>query len=386
VINASLAGVVRAATESGRFRQVLGALHGIEGVLADDLVDLTAQPAGFLERLVRTPSAILGSCRYKLLPGDVDRALEVLRRRQVSAFVYIGGNDSADTSHQLAEAARAAGYDLAVVGVPKTIDNDHPEKDHCPGYGSAARFLALAAMEVGADTRAMCRSDPVRVIEVMGRHAGWLAAASALGRERPEDAPHLVLLPERPHSEEAILSAVSAAHHAHGYAVVVLSENQPDPTGAVLGSAGGPRYVVAFGHPYHDSPGLHKANRIREDKGLRARYDKPGALQKTSMAAASTVDHEEAERCGRAAVRLALDGRTDQMVILVREDGPGYRCRTASVPLTAIANRQRRLPDAFIDPRGMMPSAAFRGYALPLLGDPLPELARLQRLPGALRL
>ncbi len=377
MVNTSLAGVIRAALESGRFRRVLGMLHGIEGLLADDLVDLAAQPASFLERLAQTPSAALGSCRYKLQPDDPERALEVLRRHEAGVFIYIGGNDSADTAHRVARAARTASYDLAVLGVPKTIDNDLPETDHCPGYGSAARFLALATRWVGADTRAMRRTDPVRIIEVMGRHAGWLAAASALGREQEGDAPHVVLVPERPLALETILAAVQSAYRASGFAVVVLCENQPDETGAVLGARGGPRYVDPFGHAYYDSPGLYLATQVQERLGLRARYDKPGALQKTFMAAASSVDLEEAERCGRAAVELALGGHSDEMVILLRDDGPHYHCRTGAAPLEVIANRQKRLPEAFIRPDGLGPSAAFLDYARPLIGEPLPLLARL---------
>ena len=376
-INASLAGVIDAAIASGRFGRVLGARHGIEGVLGDDLVDLAAQPAAFHKRLRRTPSAALGSCRYKLRPDDPERALETLRRHDVSTFVYIGGNDSADTSHQIALAAQRAGYDLAVIGVPKTIDNDLPETDHCPGYGSAARFVALAAREIGADTSAMRRSDPVRIVEVMGRHAGWLAAAAVLGRERPGDAPHLVLVPERPQSTDQILVAIGETYRECGFVVIVLSENQPDVDGTVLGSGGAPRYVDPFGHAYYDSPGQHLAQRVQEVLGLRARYDKPGALQKTSMAAASRVDLEEAEACGRDAVARALGGHSDEMIVLLREDGDVYACRTASVPLEKIANRQKLLPEAFLDEAGRLPSQAFIDYALPLLGDPLPSLARL---------
>src|SRR5581483_10156520 len=258
-----------------------------------------------------------------------------------------------------------------------TIDNDLVETDHCPGYGSAARFVALATQGVGIDTRATRRSDPVRVLEVMGRHAGWLAAAAALGREEADDAPHLVLLPERPLALEAVLEGVQAAWRAHGYAVVVLSENQPDPRGRVLGASGAPRYVDAFGHAYYDSPGLFLAGEVQARLGLRARYDKPGALQKSFMAAASVVDLEEAERCGRAAVELALGGHSDEMVILLRDDGPHYHCRTGAAPLEVIANRQKRLPEAFIRPDGLGPSAAFLDYARPLIGEPLPLLARL---------
>ena len=187
VINRSLARDHPGRT--GRRRAVgpiVGLRHGIEGLLAGEYVDLRRQPPDFLEALAETPSSILGSCRYRLADDDLDRALAALRALDARYFLYIGGNDSADTTHRLAEAARASGYDLACVGVPKTVDNDLVAMDHSPGYGSAARFLALAAMEASRDTEAMRRSDPVKILEVAGRHAGWLAAASALGRRSPK--------------------------------------------------------------------------------------------------------------------------------------------------------------------------------------------------------
>ena len=250
VINASLAGVVRTALgdDTGAIDGIYGARHGIEGVLRRDLLDLRRQPAGVWDRLAATPSAALGSCRYKLQPGDAERAVGILRDLGVRFFVYIGGNDSADTAHQLAAATAAMEYDLRVICVPKTIDNDLPETDHCPGYGSAGRFLALATMDSALCTAAMPDHYPVKLIEVMGRDAGWLAATSALGKGREDDPPHLIYFPERPLSPERFLQDVTRMHKRYGYVVAVVAETVKDEQGRSLGALGS-QGTDAFGHP-----------------------------------------------------------------------------------------------------------------------------------------
>jgi ATP-dependent phosphofructokinase / diphosphate-dependent phosphofructokinase len=378
VINRTLAGAIEQALAAGdAVGPIVGLRHGIEGLLAGDVVDLRRQGPTFLDDLKETPSSVLGSCRYKLKDEDLDRALDALKRLDARAFVYIGGNDSADTTHRLALASRHAGMDLACVGAPKTVDNDLVEMDHSPGYGSAARFLAVAAMEASRDTEAMRRSDPVKILEVAGRHAGWLAAASSLGRRAEDEGPHLVYVPERPVSAEAILADVAAVHAAHGHVVLVLSENQPDPSGTVLGSGGEPRFVDAFGHAYFDSPAEFLVREVRARLELRARWEKYGTLQRMAIAYRSRTDAEEALAVGREAARLALAGETDVMAVLRRESDEPYRCTLGTAPLASIANAQRVLPPEMVpDPRGGA-TAAFRRYALPLLGDPLPRHARV---------
>jgi 6-phosphofructokinase 1 len=378
VINASLYGVTDEALKSGQFSRVLGALHGVEGILGNQIADLGGEQPDQLSLLRDTPAAALGSCRYKLRDDDLHAILDVFRAQDVRVFVYAGGNDSADTAHRVAAAAAHAGYDLRVLGVPKTVDNDLPVTDHCPGYGSAARFAALASLGAGRDTEAMRRTDPVKIVEVMGRYAGWLAAGAALGRRDTEDAPHLVYVPEQPVPVEAILADVERVHRELGFAVVVLCENQPDASGRVLGAEGTPHHVDAFGHAYFESPAVFLAQRIQDVLGLRARYDKPGSVQRSFPGCVSSIDRLEAEQVGRDAVRAALAGETDQMVVLSRDpDGP-YRCRTGLAPLQAIANQQKLVPAEFYDARLRLPTEAFRAYALPLIGDPLPPLARLR--------
>jgi 6-phosphofructokinase 1 len=383
VINASLVGAVRAALASDAVDGIYGARHGIEGVLHRDLIDLRAESPATWDTLLTTPSAALGSCRYKLSPDDPERALAVLRALQVRHLLYIGGNDSADTSHRIALAAQTASYDLNVICVPKTIDNDLPLTDHCPGYGSAARFIAQAVMDSALCTEAIPDHYPVKIIEVMGRDAGWLAAAAALGKVRPEDAPHLIYAPERPFARERFLADVRALHRAVGYVVVVVAETVRDTDGAPLGAIGH-QGADAFGHHLLNGAAQALVALVREELGLRARFDKPGDLQRMSAAHVSTTDREEAHAAGVAAVRAALAGESDRMVTLERTPGPDYACTTGLAALDAVANHVRPLPDDYLDGAGTGVTPAFHAYASPLVGAPLPRHGRLGgvALPG----
>jgi 6-phosphofructokinase 1 len=372
VINASLAGVVAQSRAEG-FSRVLGMRNGVLGALREDFVDLSDLDEPSLDQLRRTPSAALGSCRYKLKSEDPARIAELFRARDVSAFVYIGGNDSADTALNVANAADG----LAVVGVPKTIDNDLPGTDHCPGYGSAARFLAQVTRETALDTLAMRATDPIRLIEVMGRHAGWLPGAAWLARQSDADAPHLVYVPERPRSVEGIAEDVRRVFSELGWCVIVLCENQPTPDGRVIGASGEPRWVDAFGHAYYESPAQWLARYLQGQLKVRVRFDKPGTIQRMATAYVSTSDRAEAEIVGRQAVKLAAAGTSGVMVSLEREAGRMYRVTTGTTPLEVVANEQRRLPDAFVNADGNGLTSAFVDYAAPLIGEPLPEFLRL---------
>jgi 6-phosphofructokinase len=351
--------------------------YGVQGALERQLVDFTKLTDPDLERLKHTPSAALGSCRYKLRLGDADRLAALCRAEGVEAFVYIGGNDSADTAAQIAQSASASGLDLCVVGVPKTIDNDLPATDHCPGYGSAARFVAQVTRETALDTRAMRHTDPIRLIEVMGRHAGWLPGAAWLARQNADDAPHLVYVPERPRSVEQILVDVKQAFQTFGWCVVVLCENQPTPDGRVIGAVGEPRWTDAFGHPYYDSPAQWLAQRLQAELGVRVRFDNPGTIQRMATAYVSTSDRVEAEQVGRAAVGLAVAGTSGVMVTLERQAGAQYRVQTGTVALSIVANQQKRLPDEFVAADGNGMTDAFVAYATPLIGEPLPDFQRV---------
>jgi 6-phosphofructokinase len=383
VINASLVGAAREAMATGEIGGIFGARYGIEGVLNGDLIDLRAQPEDLSETLARTPSAALGSCRYRLRAGDAERALGVLRRYDVRYFLYIGGNDSADTALQLASAAEAASYDLRVLCIPKTIDNDLPDTDHCPGYGSAARFLALATMDSALCTASMPEHYPVKIIEVMGRDAGWLAAATALGKRTEDEPPHLIYFPERPFEEGAFLRDVEAVRARVGYVVAVVAETVRLADGRQLGEHAA-QGVDAFGHPLLSGAASYLVGLVRRELGLRARYDKPGDLQRMSSASVSSVDRAEAELVGRAAVREAVRGTTGKMVTLVRRAGGEYGCDTGLTELARVANVHRPMPLEFFAEDGKGVSEAFRAYAGPLIGEPLPRHARLSRIAAPL--
>jgi 6-phosphofructokinase len=349
-------------------------------MLRGELADLDKESQQNLALLKYTPSSSLGSCRYKLQEGDLGRIVDLFRRFDVRYFLYIGGNDSADTSHKLASAAAAAGHEMRIMGVPKTIDNDLPITDHCPGYGSIARFVAQSTIDAGMDTEAMKRYDPVKIIETMGRNAGWVAAASALGKKSELDAPHLIYMPEAPFNEERFLEDVQRVHREIGFVVVAMTETARDETGRVVGNDQ-PYYVDPFGHGYFLSPAAYLCQVITRELGLRARFDKPGTIQRMSMELASPADLEEAYMAGQMAVRYAVQGRSDQMVVLVREPGPEYRCTTDSAPLQDIANTEKRVPPEFISPEGNFVTSAFVEYALPLIGGPLRQYARLSKYP-----
>ncbi len=381
VLNRSLAGVALEAAQRGAFGELYGAVHGLEGLLRGELLPLGRVSRRQWARIGHTPAAALGSARRKLRPEDVPAVLDALARHDIRYCFIIGGNDSADTGHRLAEASRAAGRPLAVVNVPKTIDNDLVLTDHSPGYGSAARFVALATMGAGRDAEAMGKAAPITVIEVMGRDAGWLAASAALGKREERDAPHVICVPEVPVDEERFLALMESACSRWGFAVAVIAENARGTSG-VLGGQQEPWYVDDFGHPYFDGPGRYLSGLLARRLKVRARYEKPGTIQRSMVACLSRADVMEAEMAGRAAVRYALEGHSDQMVTLVRAPGPAYACTTGLAPLEQVANRVKAMPGEYLDATSYFVTPAFMEYARPLLGSPLP---RFGRIPGLRR-
>ena len=376
VLNRSLYGVVREVQESSAFGQVLGAIHALDGLVAGRVVDLSKRSKAWWTRTARTPGAVLGSSRRRLKSEDIPTVLEVLAGRGIGYLFVIGGNDSAETGHQVARAAGQAGLELAVVNVPKTIDNDLVLTDHCPGYGSAARFMALAAMGAGRDAETMGEASPITIIESMGRDAGWLAASAALARRDETDAPHLVCVPEVPIDEGRFLGQLENAYRRYGFAVAVVAENARGPDG-VLGGPQEPWHVDDFGHPYHDGPARYLAQRASSHLQVRVRYEKPGTIQRSMGACVSTTDAREAEMAGRAAVRYAREGQSDVMVTLVREPDTAYRCTTGLAPLTRVAGQVRTMPAEFYDAGQYMATQAFLDYAKPLIGASLPKYSRV---------
>jgi 6-phosphofructokinase 1 len=376
-INSSLVGVLHEALEQDAVGGIYGAQYGIKGVLEEMLIDLCRVPAKDLEGLCRTPAAALGTVRHKLTDADYERLLEVFRAYDIRYFFYNGGNDSMDTAHRVHRLALEAGYELCVIGVPKTVDNDLMGTDHCPGYGSAARFVATAIRDTGFDTEAMAPSSPVKIMEVMGRNAGWLTASSVLGKEGTDDAPHLVYVPERPLSAETLLGEVEDCYRRLGRVVIALSEGARDEGGESLGKSMLRQEVDVFGHRMKGGAGDEVAGLITAELGLKARVDKPNYIQRCFMSCASNVDLAEAYAVGRAAVRAAVAGESDQMISLVRVSSSPYEWETGMTPLSQVANQERPLPDAYIDRTTGEITPAFVEYARPLLGDPLPAYTRL---------
>lgn len=381
VINATLAGVVETAMQSNAAGEIFGMRHGIQGLLNEDLIDLRRLPAGLLARLKDTPSAALGSSRMKVTDDDLRRVLEILRVHKIRHFLYIGGEGSANAVHRLVRAAQDQHYDLHAIAVPKTIDNDLVETDHCPGYPSVARWLAISVREAGLDTEAIGVVDTVKIIETMGRDTGWIAASTALAREREEDAPHLIYLPERPFDQARLLSDVTRVQRHRGHVVIVVSEGVKDARGRYLASSDRAVDRDPVGRPQLGGAAQVLCDLVATELNLKARFDKPGTMQRVSSAMTSTVDRDEAYRVGAAAVHAAGDGRTDVMVAIVREPGPVYRSSITLVPLSQVVGRVRTVPPEFIADSGSDVTEAFTGYVTPLLGGPLPSYPRLAMIP-----
>jgi len=379
VINASLVGAVDTALRDGRIRGIYGMQYGIQGLLKEDIVDLRQQPSTLWQQLLYAPSAALGSCRYKLEDEDPARAVEILRRYNVRYILYIGGNDSADTAHGIAQAAQQSGYELQTISVPKTIDNDLPFTDHCPGYGSAARFIAQATIDSTMNTISIPWHYPVKIIETMGRDAGWLTASSALGKRDENDPPHIILTPEHPFRADQFLAQVEAIYRRLGYVIVAAAETTRDEKGHALGTVGQVG-TDAFQHPLLSGAGQALVDLVKNRLKLRARFDKPGDLQRMSSAHISSTDRDEAYLVGQTGVKALLAGESDKMVTLVRHDEPQYHCVTDLVELSKVANEQKLLPYDYMNDTKTMVTQAFYHYALPLIGEPLTTYPTIEKV------
>ena len=308
--------------------------------------------------------------------------LEVFRAHNVRHFIYIGGNDSMDTCHRIWSLAASEGYEMQVMGVPKTIDNDLACTDHSPGYGSAARFLALATRDTGRDLESMATFDDVTILEAMGRNAGWLAAASVLGRTSTDEAPHLVYVPEIAFDEARFLDAVANVHARLGRVFIVVSEGVRGADGEFVGAhAQQETGSDAFGHVVHGlatGVGAYLSGLVAQRLSLQSRFLRPGLIGRCMSACVAETDRTQALAAGHQAVNHLAAGRSGHMVTLERISDDPYRWQTGLAPLTGVANAEKLLPREFINEAGNMPTDAFWRYALPLIDGPLPPLARLQ--------
>jgi 6-phosphofructokinase len=378
VINASLAGVVEQAKQQAEIGDIYGTVHGVQGILDEDLADLRAESEETIRLLAHTPAAALGSCRKKLTDADYARLLAVFKAHDIRYFFYIGGNDSADTSHRVGMLAKESGWDMRVIGIPKTVDNDLGFTDHCPGYGSVARFNALAVRDSGRDTTAMSTVDTVKIFETMGRNAGWITAATALARDEEGDPPHLIYLPERPFDPKQFLADVKRVVDRGEGCVVAVCEGLKDAAGNSIVTFKHAVGTDSFGHKQLGGIGDFLVDLIAEGLGIKARSDKSGTIQRAFGMAQSEVDAAEAKMVGAEAVRRACAGVSDQMITLERASSDPYRCGTGLAPLAEVANAERPVPDEYIAPSGNDVTPAFLAYARPLIGGPLPPYARLK--------
>ncbi len=395
VINASACGVIQTVlANEDHFDGILGSLNGVLGVLREELYDLGKENPDQIDLLRRSPSAALGSCRYKLKDlkkdrQDYERILEVFKAQDIRYFFYIGGNDSMDTADKLSQLAQEVGYEMTAIGVPKTIDNDLAFTDHCPGYGSVAKYSATSVMEAGRDTEALYTHDTTTVHEVMGRNAGWIAAATGLARRSPQDAPHIILLPEVPFVTEKFVQQVKDCLSEFKRCFVACGEGVKTPDGQYLAEAGGSFGQDAFGHAQLGGAADAVRAIIENEAGIKCRTNRAGTAQRNAMHFASKTDVDEAYMAGKAAVAAAMQGVTGKMVTLVRQDdGGAYRCTTGLADLGQVANAEKPVPPEFIDDSGTGVTDAFRAYATPLIvgqaeveiaDDGLPRYARLAR-------
>ncbi|MGA8052038.1 MAG: 6-phosphofructokinase [Burkholderiales bacterium] len=398
VINATASGVIEAARRaSGRIGKLYAARDGILGALREELIDTSKESAAAIRALRDTPGAAFGSCRYKLKGIEEDHAkferlVEVLRAHDIGWFFYNGGNDSADTALKLSRISVKMGYPLAAIGVPKTIDNDLPVTDCCPGFGSAAKYVATSVREAGLDVASMAStSTRVFVLEVMGRHAGWITAACGLAAERAGDAPHVLLFPERPFDEQRFLARVTRIVGQRGCCVIAVSEGLRDAQGRFLAEAG---TIDAFGHRQLGGVAPRIAALVQSKLGYKTHWAVADYLQRAARHIASRTDLEQAYAVGKAAVAMALEGKSAVMPVIVRVAERPYRWRIGQARLEQVANRERRLPRAFVSADGFGITAAARRYLAPLVvgeapppfRDGLPAYVRLRNVPVRKRL
>jgi 6-phosphofructokinase len=373
VINATAAGVIEAARAKGI--KAYAARNGILGALREDLIDTSKESRTAIAALRHTPGGAFGSARYKLKSLEANRAeyerlIEVFRAHDIRYFLFNGGNDSADTAYKVSQIGKTLGYEIACIGVPKTVDNDLVITDCCPGFGSVAKYTAVSVREASLDVASMAEtSTKVFIMEVMGRHAGWIAAAAGLAGEGKDAAPHIILFPERVFDEKAFLAKVKDTVQRVGYCTVVVSEGVKNKDGAFLAEAGG---RDAFGHAQLGGAAPVLAALVRDRLGYKYHWALPDYLQRSARHVASKTDAEQAYAVGKAAVEYAARGMNAVMPVIVRTSAAPYRWKIEPAPLAKIANREKMMPNSFITRDGFGITAAARRYLSPLIQGEAP--------------
>jgi 6-phosphofructokinase 1 len=371
VINATACGVIETARKHrNKIANVYAGRNGIIGALTEDMIDTNKESARTIAALMHTPGGAFGSARYKLRSleenrAEYERLIEVFRAHDIGYFFYNGGNDSMDTAHKVSQISKRMGFPVTCLGVPKTVDNDLPITDCCPGFGSVAKYVAVSTKEAALDVVSMSKtSTKVFVLEVMGRHAGWIAAAGGLAGENPEDAPHIILFPEVPFKKRAFLKKVRDCVKKYDYCVIVVSEGARYANGEFLAEAG---TRDAFGHAQLGGVAPVVAGMVRDNLGFKYHYAVADYLQRSARHIASAVDVQQAYAVGKTAVQFALQGKTAVMPVIKRVSDKPYRWRIDSAPLGRIANKEKMLPKRYISSDGFGITPAARRYLEPLI-------------------
>ena len=398
VINASACGVIETARRhKARIGRVYAGRNGILGALDEELIDTGRESTRAIAALRHTPGGAFGSARYKLKSleqnrAEYERLIAVFRAHGIGYFFYNGGGDSADTCLKVSQLGATMGYPITAIHVPKTVDNDLPITDTCPGFGSVAKYVAVSTREAALDVASMARtSTRVFILEVMGRHAGWIAAAAGLAGQRAGEPPHIILFPEIPFDRAAFLARVQACVKRHEYCVIVVSEGARNPDGQFLADAG---TTDAFGHKQLGGVAAVVAELVRSELKLKYHYAIADYLQRSARHIASQVDVEQAYAVGKAAVELALRGENAVMPTIVRKSDKPYRWTIGTAPLARVANREKMMPRSFITADGFGITAAARRYLTPLVQgeayppyrDGLPDYVTLRNVPVPKRL
>jgi len=391
VINATACALIQTARKHPKMGKVYAGKDGIIGALTEDLIDTSKESAKDIAALRHTPSSAFGTCRYKMKDlkenrAEYERLIEVFAAHDIGYFFYNGGGDSMDTAYKISELGDAWDYPITCIGIPKTVDNDLPLTDNCPGFGSVAKYVAVSIREAGFDVASMARtSTKVFVLEVMGRHAGWIAAAGGLAAENERDAPHIILFPEIPFDRAAFLKKVDRCVKKFGYCAIVVSEGVKNAKGQFLADAG---LKDAFGHTQLGGVAPVIAQLVKTELGYKYHWALADYLQRSARHIASKVDVEQAYALGKAAVEFALAGKNGVMPIIVRKSNTPYRWTIGEAKLKNVANVEKKMPRKFITRDGMGITAPCRTYLQPLIKgedyppfkNGLPQYVRLKNI------
>ena len=370
VINATAAGVIEAGRKSKKIGKIFAAKNGILGALHEELIDTSFESDREIAKLKHTPGGAFGSCRYKLQDpennnSEYKRLLDIFVAHNIGHFFYNGGGDSQDTANKIANFTRDMGFPVRCIGIPKTVDNDIPFTDNCPGFGSVAKYIAISTKEAGLDVASMAEtSTKVFILEVMGRHAGWIAAASGLAQEKQTDPPHIILFPEIPFNQKKMISKVRTTVKEEGYCVIVVSEGVQDSKGNFLADAG---TKDAFGHKQLGGVAPQIASIINSSLGYKYHWAVSDYLQRSARHIASQTDLEQAYSVGQAAIELVLKGQNAVMPIIKRKNTKKYSWEIDKVSLSRVANKEKKMPRSFITKDGFGITGSCKKYLNPLI-------------------